>query len=177
MQTSLIIMVIGVDRPGIVERVAQLVAAHRGNWDESRMVRLAGRFAGVVSVVVPTDQVQELRDALGKLSAQGLTVHVEPASDEDQRPLERYVPMRLELTGIDREGIVREVSTVLARHDVNVDEIRTQSREAPMAGGMLFEAQARLRCPPELELETLRTALEALSAELAVDISLADDPR
>lgn len=175
MQISLVIMVIGVDRPGIVENVAQLVAAHRGNWDESRLVRLAGRFAGVVSVAVPSDEVAPLRQALSRLAASGLTIYVEVASDEDSRPLERYVPMRLDLTGIDREGIVREVSTVLARHEVNVDEISTRVREAPMAGGMLFEAKARLRCPPELDRETLRRALEALSAELAVDIALADE--
>jgi len=175
MKTSLVIMVSGVDRPGFVERIAQLVAAHQGNWDESRMVRLAGRFAGVVSVVVPAEQVTALRQALAGLSAQGIAAHVEPASDEDVRPLEHYVPMRLELTGLDREGIVREVSAVLARHDVNVDEISTRSREAPMGGGMLFEAKARLRCPPHLEEATLRAALEALSVELAVDIALADE--
>jgi len=176
MTTSLVIMVMGVDRPGIVERVAQLVSAHQGNWDDSRMVRLAGHFAGVLSVTLPVARVEALRSAVQKLGAHGLTVFVEAASDEDKRPLDRYVPLRLELTGSDREGIVKEVSAVLARHEVNVDEISTHRREAPMAGGMLFEANARLRCPPELEIATLRVALEALSSELAVDIALADEP-
>lgn len=177
MQASLVIMVTGVDRPGIVERVAKLVSAHEGNWDQSRMVRLAGRFAGVLSVTVPVERVEELKAALAQLSDVGLTVFVEAASQEDVRPLDRYLPVRLELTGSDREGIVREVSAVLARLEVNVDEISTRCREAPMAGGMLFEAQAHLRCPPLLDLDTLRGALEALSSELAVDISLADEPR
>ena len=42
--------IIGRDRPGLVESVAQVVAAHGGNWLESRMSRLGGHFAGILRV-------------------------------------------------------------------------------------------------------------------------------
>jgi glycine cleavage system regulatory protein len=169
--TSLVIMVSGPDRPGIVERVASTVAAFEGSWDESRMARLAGRFAGVVSISVPATKVASLRRALDDLPQDGLTIVVEEASVEDPRPDDDQ-SMVLELTGSDREGIVKEVSTVLANHRVNVEEIVTRRRPAPMAGGMLFEIQAQLRCPVGTDVHDLREALEALSSELAVDIML-----
>jgi len=164
-------MVMGVDRPGIVERVADIVARHGGNWEDSRMARLAGRFAGVVSLGVPVERQEALRSALLALGAHGLTVFVELATDEDTRPLSEYVPLHMDLVGSDREGILREVTAVLARHAVNVDDLVTRRTEAPMGGGLLFLVEAQLRCPPELSIEGLREALEALSSELAVDIA------
>ena len=40
--TDLVLTLIGPDRPGLVEAVAEVVAAHGGNWLESRMAHLAG---------------------------------------------------------------------------------------------------------------------------------------
>lgn len=172
MQGDLVIMVLGEDRPGIVERVAQIIAAQQGNWDESRMIRLAGHFAGALSVTLPVERIPAVQEALEGLESDGLTILVKPASDADRRPLADYRPMTLFLTGTDREGIVREVTSILARHEVNVDEFTTRRREAPMTGGMLFEAQIKLKSPPGVTCDDLQGALEALSSELAVDITL-----
>ncbi|NCF90353.1 MAG: glycine cleavage system protein R, partial [Verrucomicrobiaceae bacterium] len=49
---SVILTVIGADKPGLVERLATIVADHHGNWLESRMARLAGQFAGILQVEV-----------------------------------------------------------------------------------------------------------------------------
>lgn len=173
MKTALVLIVSGPDRPGIVERVASTVLAHEGSWLEARMARLAGRFAGVVSITVPTANIPALRRALDALPAEGLTILVEEADANDPGPGEGRAVL-LELTGSDREGIVKEVSTVLAKRGVNMEEMVTRRREAPMAGGMLFELQAQLRTPLDLPLDTLREALEALSSELAVDIALGE---
>ena len=54
MTTSLVLTFVGDDRPGLVNAVSQTVAAHGGTWLESRSARLAGKFAGVVLVGVPT---------------------------------------------------------------------------------------------------------------------------
>ena len=48
MQTELILTVVGDDRPGMVQDAANCVREVGGNWLESRMTRLAGKFAGVV---------------------------------------------------------------------------------------------------------------------------------
>ena len=69
MNQSLILTVIGPDRTGLVEAVARHVTAHGGNWLESRMARLAGKFAGILRVQVPDEQVDELTSALRDLGA------------------------------------------------------------------------------------------------------------
>ena len=59
MARALVMTVIGEDRPGLVEALAELIAAHEGSWDESRMARLAGHFAGVVQIHLPDERAGE----------------------------------------------------------------------------------------------------------------------
>src|ERR1044072_596548 len=87
MQHSLVMTVIGNDRPGLVDSVASIVAEHGGNWLESRMSRLGGQFAGIVHVEVPADREQSLTKALKALDARGLSVVVH--SDQPQAQTSR----------------------------------------------------------------------------------------
>ena len=47
MAASLIVTIVGPDRPGLVNLISDRVTALGGNWLESRMANLAGQFAGV----------------------------------------------------------------------------------------------------------------------------------
>ena len=62
MRTSLVLTVIGTDRPGIVEQLSDRVLAAGANWEESRMARLAGKFAGVLRVSVDAGRADRLAD-------------------------------------------------------------------------------------------------------------------
>ena len=69
MQHTLVMTVIGPDRPGLVEAIATEVRRHDGNWLESRMARLGGQFAGILRVQVPADSEGALTQALRGMSA------------------------------------------------------------------------------------------------------------
>ena len=77
-RTTLVLTVIGNDRPGIVESIADIVRGHEANWEESRMARLASRFAGILRVTVPPEKADKLAHALLGLITQGLKIVVEP---------------------------------------------------------------------------------------------------
>jgi glycine cleavage system regulatory protein len=76
--------------------------------------------------------------------------------------------------GLDRPGIVREISQLLARHAINVEELSTDRISAPMSGEMLFRAQARVHVPGGADLTAVRAGLERLANDLMVEIKLAD---
>jgi glycine cleavage system regulatory protein len=174
MQMSLVLTVIGNDRPGIVESLAGHVAAVGANWEESRMARLAGKFTGLLRVSVDDGSAEDLERRLSSLTAEGLTIVVE-RSDAPAAPAPQT--LRLQLVGNDRPGIVREVSRVLAGQRVNIEELQTEVTPAPMSGELLFRASARLSAPPTVTLDALRRQLEALAGELMVDLDVdaADD--
>src|SRR3954466_14417442 len=72
MLATLVMTVIGSDRPGLVQMVAARVADHGGNWLDSRMCRLGGQFAGILRVEVPAGRRDELVNALRSLEVDGL---------------------------------------------------------------------------------------------------------
>lgn len=171
MQHSLVMTVIGKDRPGLVESVASLVAEHGGNWLESRMSRLGGQFAGIVHVEVPAEKEQSLTKGLQSLDARGLTVVVHP----DQRPAaEARQTNILEIVGQDRPGIVRQISHTLAEFGVNVEELQTECASAAMSGETLFKARAVLNVPESCDVAELRRTLEKIAGDLIVEISFGD---
>lgn len=172
MEIPLVMTIIGRDRTGLVESVADIVAAHGGNWLESRMCRLGGEFAGILRIHVPAERRTELMKALAALEPRGLSVIVR--ADEAPGAVAAGKFVLLELVGHDRPGIVREITRVLAGQGVNVEELSSECVSAPMSGEPLFKARVRLQVPAGGDSASLRAALEKIASDLMVDISLAE---
>ena len=164
---SLVVTLIGTDRPGIVARLAKAAADSGASWQESKMARLAGKFAGVVRFEVPHDALGALERAITELDAEGLKLTVERGAAQGE-----HHGVSIDLVGLDRPGIVRDVSAALAKHRVNIDELDTEVKSASMSGEPLFHARIHLRLPLDVNLEALRRDLEAIADELMVDLTL-----
>lgn len=169
MRDSLVLTVIGPDRPGLVEALADRIAAAGGNWEASHMARLGGQFAGILLVGLDAARTDELVASLRALDGRGLQVVARPGAGA---PAPTGARVRLDLTGDDRPGIVRDVSRVLAERAVNVEELESEVGSAPMSGEPLFRAHAVLRVPSTTTLDDLRAGLEALAGELMVDLAV-----
>ncbi|MFS0867441.1 glycine cleavage system protein R [Microbacterium sp. 179-B 1A2 NHS] len=167
----LVLTVVGDDRPGLVNALAEQVAAHGGNWERSELAELAGAFAGIVLVSVPDDREDELTAALEQLDGMlRVTAHGGHPTDDaavGERELE------LTVLGNDRPGIVRDVTAAIARHALSIDTFRSRTLDAPMAGGTLFEATVAFRLPTGTDAGTVIGALEQLAGEIQVDLAIA----
>lgn len=169
MQISLVMTVLGSDRPGLVSSLADTVAAHGGNWLESRMARLAGQFAGIVRIECPAENAEALLAALQAPGASGLTVlavREEAAESSARRTLV------VDVVGNDRPGIVRELSAAVASAGGNIEELTTGLESAPMSGHPMFRAHGVVSIPEDTETDTLIAAIEALGGDLTVDLSI-----
>jgi glycine cleavage system regulatory protein len=169
--TDLVLTLIGPDHPGIVDALAEVVAAHGGNWLESRMAHLAGKFAGVLRVEVADDRAAALEEALARLEVSGLRVIVERSVPEDEP--KRHA-MDIELLGLDRPGLVHEVSALLAAHRINVEELETDRPAAAHSGDRMFHAHVRVVIPEGVDVAAVRHGLERLAGDLMVEIRLAE---
>jgi glycine cleavage system regulatory protein len=177
--TDIVLTLIGSDRPGLVEAVAGIIAAHGGNWLESRMTHLAGKFAGILRAELPPDRATAALQALAGLERQGLRVIAEAAPRGSSAAGAPARAMLLELVGLDRPGIVREIAQLLAANGVNVEELTTDRHSAPMSGEMLFEARAHVHVPGGTDVSALRAALERVASDLVVEVRLEErrEPR
>ncbi|ALE90740.1 MULTISPECIES: glycine cleavage system protein R [Pseudomonas] len=165
----LVITVFAPDKAGQVERIAQCIAEHGGNWLESRMSRMAGQFAGILRVGVPAEAHDELIAALHGLAPDGIRVLIAESGIEQSCT---WKPIAMDLVGNDRPGIVRDITRVLTEQGVNLERLVTDVRPAPMSNEPLFHAEAILAVPLTLSLEVLQARLETLADELMVELEL-----
>ena len=172
MSVEIVLTVIAQDRPGLVERLSDVVERHGGNWIDSSMARLGGEFAGIVQVSLAQGSVDGLEQALAALAADG--IHCVVRRDLAARPAEGS-HARLEVTGVDHPGIVHEISSALARHGVSIDSLETRVFQGSMSGEAMFAASAEIVLPASLTTEQLRDLLEDIAHDIMVDIDIADE--
>jgi len=170
--TTLAVTVVGADRAGLINLLASTVAANNGNWLHSHMANLAGQFAGIVQIEVAASSLQQMHDALNALSAQGLQISIAAAASTPATAEGRL--LTLELLGQDHPGIIRDITSALALHQISVEELETDSFSGSMSGEKMFSAKARLIVPASVTVEDLDNALQELSNSLMVDVTLDD---
>lgn len=166
MTSYLVLTVIADDKPGLVESLAAVIAENSGNWLESSMSQLAGKFAGILKVSVDDSHLDQLELALRSLEGLKLVMERVVTHETVGRP----ITVELNLVANDRPGIVREISHAVAGLSINVEKLTTDCSSAPMTGVDLFKANAILKVPPSLELSKLQEELESLADDMIVEI-------
>ena len=166
MDRAVILTVVGSDRPGLTRAIAEAVYAAGGNWLESHLSRLGGKYVGSVLIELPEERLHELQAAVGGIDAFGIKVDIIAAAEADEHSGEF---LGIDIVGQDRPGIVREVTSVLAGLNVNIDDFSSKIEGSAWSGAPLFRAKVKMLLPAGLSIDEVRTALEAISSEIMVD--------
>jgi glycine cleavage system regulatory protein len=169
-ETSYIITFIGDDRPGLVEALSGTIENNRGNWLESRLSQLGGKFAGLILVSLPADDGASLERDLKDLSSSGLSVRVTPTNETAAPGSGKAVT--LTVLGPDRLGIVKEISHALALRNINVVEMDSHVDSAAMSGEALFRARIDALVPENTDMDGLRDSLDDIANHMTLDIDL-----
>ena len=164
---NLIITAIGSDRPGIVSELSGIITTHGGNVEESRMSRLGSDFAIIMLVSVSTDWEESLEMALKSIN--DLTVSTKPTQIEELGDNKKY---QIDLNGADNEGIVKVLSKYLAEKSINILEMETHISHAPVSGTPLFNLNASVSIPNDVEEKGIQSDLSQISQKLGVEIHL-----
>lgn len=169
MITSIVVSILGPDRPGLVQAISDCAGRFQANWADSVMATFAGQFAGVAHLQVDSSRADALLAALQNLGLSdvqvitGRSMAVESAARRT---------LALDLVGNDRPGIIHSISSALAGQGVSIHKLQTHIASAPMAGGDIFHMHALLQVPETVSNTALREALEGLANELMVDVSI-----
>ena len=164
---NIIISAIGTDRPGIVSELSGVITSHGGNVEESRMSRLGSDFAIIMLITVAPDWVESLEVALKSITE--LNITTKPTTllqigDGRQFSINR--------NGADNEGIVKVLSKYLAKKSINILEIETHISQAPVSGTPLFNLNASVSIPHDVEEEVIQADLSQIAQDLGVEIQL-----
>jgi glycine cleavage system regulatory protein len=169
MQMSLVLTVLSDDRPGLVKMLSDVLKEYQGNWTESRMIHLAGKFAGLLMVSVPESEFDNLVSALHDLEDDGLEISVDATAVETTA--DTVETLELEVLGQDSPGIINRITNQLLTLSVNIEELSSEQRSAPMSAELLFYAKLSLGLPKGVTAEQVQEALEELPNQLMVDIN------
>ncbi len=169
MRSTYIVTFIANDRPGLVEALSAVIAQHEGNWHDSRLSQLGGKFAGLIQVSLPAERGEQLEQDLKALADRGVGVQVTQTGENSTIP-GRDVELRV--LGPDRPGIVREISSALAKRAINVLDLDSQVARAPMSAEAVFSARITARIPNEVDAEELAGALDDIANQMTLDIEL-----
>ncbi len=164
---QLVLTLIGKDKAGLVEQLAIVINNHHGNWTASNLSHLAGFFAGILQVEVAEEHAESLTAALMQLSELDIHVHHGVESNLNEHKLLKFV-----ITGNDRPGIVRELSSVIKHKGTNIVHFESSKQSAPNWGVPLFNAIATVELPQGLNKEEVVFALESIATDVVVDVEM-----
>lgn len=168
MQT-LVLSFISNDRPGLIEKISSIIHQHQGNWLESQMAQMSGKFTGIVEIKVDYEHAFALTQSLQAMSAEGISVLIEAVGNIELEHNHRAG--ELSILGLDRPGIVNEVSTALAAQHINVESFHSFVEAAPMSGEPLFKAEILIAMPTQVDTDELNDKFELISQSLDIEYS------
>jgi len=167
---------IGKDRPGIVAEVSGLIYECGGNLEDSSMTRLGEQFALLILLSGSGEEFQyRLSTGCKRLEwEKRLSTFLTPLEElEGKAGAKKDVELfELSTTGLDRVGIVYQVSRLLADHKVNIADMHTKATPSPESGTPIFTMKILLEVPHGVSPQDLLDKLNRLGEELAIDISL-----
>ena len=164
---NIIISAIGTDRTGIVSELSGVITSHGGNVEESRMSRLGSDFAIIMLVTVAPDWEESLEVALKSITE--LTITTKPTKMTQVGDGRKY---KIDLIGADNEGIVKVLSKYLAKKSINILEMETHISHAPISGTPLFNLNASVSVPNDVEETVIQSDLSQIAQKLGVEIQL-----
>ena len=172
---SIIISAVGSDRPGIVSELSGAITSHGGNIEKSRMTRLGSDFTIIMLVTIDSKWEESLVVALQAIKELSITtkgiesntvITGENCKDTED---ENY---QILLNGADNEGIVKVLSKYLEEKSINIIEMDTHISQAPISGSPLFNLNATVSIPGEVDGRDIQSDLSQISQELGVEIHL-----
>lgn len=161
---TLLMTILGPDDPTLVHDVSSTVQAHDGTWLDSQISRLGNKMAGLALVDVPDERRVQLEWHLAAMEELQAVV-----SETDRTALDGETA-HVHLVGHSSAAILSQVTSLLSRSGVGLDEISTYVRPAPRGSEPLFHAIATLRLPEGASAQQLKDELTAVADGMEVDL-------
>ncbi len=163
---NIIIKGIGPDKPGIVSAISGIITSNNGNIEESRMIRLGSEFSVIMMISIQEKNEVKLSEELESID--GIKFYL---TETKKLPTLDSPTHIVSLTGGDTEGIVHKMTDVFTSMGINIIEITTDTKNAPVTGSTVFEMTAKISLESD-DLEKLSETLQFLEKKLGLDITL-----
>lgn len=168
-----IISVLGKDRPGIIAAVTHVLFEQDCNIENVSQTILQDEFSGIFIVSMPKSLSFNSMCNLLEQGTSGfdLHFHIKPLDTEPTHEASvKCEPFVITTKGPDRKGLVAQITSVMARHGINVTNLQAvfKGGSDPGANIMIYEVDI----PVHLDQAALRKELNETARRLDLDISI-----
>ncbi|QTA82216.1 Amino acid-binding ACT domain-containing protein [Desulfonema limicola] len=170
---KVVISVLGQDRPGIIAKVSSVLFRQECNIENVSQTILQSEFSGIFIVTIPLEISIEQLNKLLQQQTQPLGLHVYAKYlEESETPFKvhKSAPFVITTRGPDRKGLVASITEIIARHQVNVSNLKAvfKGGDDPDKNIMIYEVDI----PESADQKELETELREKAEELGLQISI-----
>jgi len=171
MTKKLVISALGVDRPGIVNDLSNIIYTHELNIEDSRMTVLGGEFAVLLLVSGDQAAIDKFQKVSGDIE-QTLKMRLLIKATTDTASTGDAVPYSVEVAALDNPGIVNNIANFFSSRNINIVNLETESYAAPHTGSPMFALHMTIGISAETNIAKLREEFTDVCEELNLDAEL-----
>ena len=151
----IIITAIGVDRPGLVNKITSIINQNNGNIENSKMIKIDNQFA----IIMDFSTIEDINTIEKELkSIKDLEIYYKPIkSINTDKITSKYL-----IKGADDQGIVDTISNYFKDRGLNIIEIDTFVESAPITGSPLFNMNITIECNKQTNLDQIQKELNQI---------------
>ena len=168
MRSKIIISANGPDRKGIVSEISSIISQCHANIETSKMIRLEKEFAMLILIEIQTKNIPKLNESLNTIKNLSIDL-IETKTNND---LAHQKKLHLYINGADNEGIVYKFSNYLSKLNINIEEINTQIKNAPVSATPLFMMDLIITSKHEIDHSKLENELNLIAEKLGVEVKI-----
>ena len=168
MRSKLIISANGLDEKGIVSKISSIIGKHNANIETSKMIRLENEFAMLILIDIQNEKIKMLTKSLNQINELSVNL-IETKTNENKLYENKF---HLYINGADNEGIVYAFSKFLSEININIDEVNTKIKNAPMSATPLFMMDLIIGSKSKINEKNLDKKLNNLGEKLGVEVTI-----
>lgn len=166
MKETYISTVTGPSSPGIIKALAEATRNHGGEWLASKMMKLDGQFSALMKVSIDAESVTPLQEALEEefSDLQFLNSAAASPTHDEIKSIDLEVDCR------DREGLTRDISTIIFNLDLVVQNLEFNRFPVSSLGESVFSAKLTVGVPEQTSARAVAEEIEAISEDMKVHV-------
>ena len=168
MNDYVVLTAVGEDRPGLVDSLSSVLLENDLNIEDSRMSVLGGEFAIILLIAGSADVIKKIQQQKDQLEAAlKLNLLIKPTKKKASK--KGFIPYQIRVIGMDHPGIVHRLARFLSQHNINIEDLDTDSYPAPHTGTQMFAVNMVVEIPNDIPIRKLRDDFIDLCDERNLD--------
>lgn len=169
MNVAFLISLAGVDRPNLIQELAEYTHEKEGKWINSRVNYLDGHIAANIKVEAPAEHKASIVNFF--TDQDKITCYVEDIDLIDD--VERKI-VCLNIKATDRSGLVADITNVVNQKKAELVHIENHRYAIAPLGGNVFTADLSVKLDDDSSVDDLIAKLKTITKDIIISVEDCD---